>query len=337
MFGQIPDIKRSAGPYRPIIQRIPRVYHQNLPRNPYVYGPGLDITLWNNNGSIEINPLKTQTNPYWLLPDDGVVSIPAGQITPTPRIPFTIDSKLALEVVYLMIEAENFNFTIELYDAKGRHLLMNRAVLADTISGSAQRPYVWIVPWFLDPAQVGNIIYARFQNLDPTTPLNIHPAFACRAFHEYESPPEQVEVWDDYRDIVPFQGPFFYTTDEPLDFDVDATPEGLRSAQIRIGDRASFVAQKVNARTFPVPAAQPSYRIREKNFQRTLSNGFVLENQFAGVGGFPLNYPDSMFLEKNFKWEIEAIGTEVGGEHFITFGGYNIKHLSEWPKFESLR
>lgn len=320
-----------------------------------------------NTGRISVDPGKHSVVPYTLVTEPESVTVPAATSIgintlvggiPTEPIIMPIDNKGPFEIVYSEFQAEiadgnnegdaTADFTVAIFDPKGRLVIMNREVHVQTIAGGfgdalgagfgtalsnvAGRPLVWPETFFIHPVD-GAALFIAFRNL---TTENIKIRFAFHGVRYLH--PQPFEEARKEKEAQYGEGrvswPYFYTTDTNV-FLAGATEQQDRVLRLTDdSDVEVFKLTKFSDNDF-------FSRIIEKDSgERALDNASqdaagaltgVHSSLMWGNAEFPMIPFESMYYERGAKLSLRLInGGVVNNRIFCTMVTRRISHVPDW-------
>jgi len=278
------------------------------------------------------NPLLDWVKPFTLSIEGETLTLPAST-TPQPSepIPMVIDGKGHFEIMQAFFKSQRSEgFTVQLFDADMRPLLMNREVHVATIASgggtstnyetfgaaaSAGRPFRWPETFFMNVEEHGRVIFAVFRNLSTSSNVIRFGLHGQRWFHMQAPQGIANRMQQIYRTRFRTM-PFFYTTDGFVSVVADATTEFT----IRFTDEAWTEVMKIMS----VSTNSFLVRIREtatnKPFMSDVvpaTQGFVHSLCAFGDGEFPFLHWDTDVFEPNFKLTFQFRNTIVSATNVI--------------------
>jgi hypothetical protein len=304
------------------------------------YIPGQPIPTWVKDpetGLIVVNELKRYVKPYTLTTDVASITLAAGALS--EPIPMVIDGKGHFEIFDAFFVSQRAEgFTVELFDpgnlGQERPLLMNREVHVATIasgdgitlpltgalpvSSSPGRPFRWPQSFFMNVADGGGMIVARFRNLNTTQTNVIRFNLVGRRWYHLQAP---WKVANRMAEIFREQArtfPYFFTTDQF----VELTALGTSSPVIRFGDDAYVEWVKGMSSS----TGRYTVRIVETATGKRLMEQPSEDRMVFGNGELPmLNWENSLF-EPNYQLTLELTDlSNATNTVWITLGCRKIK------------
>lgn len=287
-------------------------------------------------GRIVVDPAKKDIFPFTLASEPEEIELPgaspicdhllAGGIIDQPVI-YPIDNKGPFEIVYSQFYAyykegpqagePTGEFTVVIFDAEYRPLLMNREIHAKTIAGgfgsslgagfgtalesSGGRPFVWPETFFMDPSRGGKAIFLGFRNL---TRYKIGLRWVFHGVRYYHPKPFEDAVAEKQLIVGPgrYSFPYFYTTDTDVRLEADESFD----FDIRLTDEADVeIFKMMRVSTYPF-----LWRLQEKAGKRHLDTaGFgplgIAHGVHSDLGWGDAEFPfipfETMYYERNTK------------------------------------
>jgi len=277
-------------------------------------------------GKVVVNELKRYVKPYTMVTDQPTITLAANAIS--DPIPMLIDNKGHFEVYSAFFTSQRAEgFTVKLFDAKGRPILMNREVHVGTIASgggvntgqevftattSAGRPFVWPESFFMNSEENGTMIVAQFRNLSSSQNVIRFGLHGLRWYHLHAPDRIAQRIERIYRDKVRTM-PFFYTTEQRIVL----TGSGTASEDMRFTDEAWTEWVK----SMRVSTGRFNCRIIEKASRKRFMEIEVRDTLVFGNGEFPFLMWEPVLFEPNYKLTFEL--TDLSGSSntiWITLG-----------------
>ena len=323
-------------------------------------------TVDENTGRISVDPGKHGVVPYTLLTEPEAVTIPAARSlggagaslvagVATEPVIMPIDNKGPFEVVYSEFQAEvvatgapTADFTVSIFDPKGRLVLMNREIHIQTIAGGfgdalgagfgtalsnvGGRPLVWPETFFIEPVD-GAALFIGFRNLTNTEIKIRFALHGVRYFHLHPFEKAKKEKEAQYG-AGRVSWPYFYTTDRNVILG-GATEEQNRVLRLTDdSDVEVFKLTKFSDATF-------FSRIIEKDSgERALDNASqdaagaltgVHSSMMWGNAEFPMIPFETMYYERGAKLSLRLVNNGTTNNRvFCTFVTRRIAHVPDW-------
>ena len=269
-----------------------------------------------------INDIKMFVRGYWLTPpekcsDQLPVSLTAfGTPGDTVILTYIIDTQGHFDWAYIMGEISGTvvnGFSLEFFDAQRNRRLQNKPVLSNNMVGSAFRPFMLPEPYFFDVGDSSREIQIIVRNLETTT-RTVSLTLYGRRFYHKEMPPQLAqevrEKWalKGYRTYPYFLAPVEVPANGVV---VDSiAPSGTFTFTFDMDDDADMECRKLLMS--PVSSfASFTFALREREFNRTISNGAILGTLGFGTPEFPVNLLDSFLLERKKQLLLEITNTGI--------------------------
>lgn len=262
-----------------------------------------------------INPAKRSVRPWWLVADRAAdqALVVAGNAT-SAFIPFTIDTTGHYEVSYIMHQATSTNYVVEIFDG-GNNMkkFMNQEIHAETIAGTARRPFVLPESWVFNVEDAPRTIFVRFRDRSGSS-NTIRWCFHGRRWFQKEAiAPVQEAIYRRFQRRERLFSYFLTLDGIPTGSTEDDNTPAIRltADQSVIENRAPYFWTTDEADTELIKMTFRStgvfeFQLREfQNGGRILSNGFIRNTMGMGDGEFPFVFPEGYLLERNHKLGID--------------------------------
>lgn len=299
-----------------------------MPLAPFVQIPKLDAQgqpVIGRDGrvvqAIAVNPVKAHVRGFWLTSAPRLFSLTAA--APRVELNFLIDSQGHFDWAYI-VGQQNNPYLIEFFDPGTSRRLHNRPMHSTNVVGSGRRPFRLPEPYFFNvgDAQREMIVTVTRLTADVT---DAQLTLYGRRFYHKEAPPDVGqeinrkfgEGWRTYSYFL-----------MPREYANDGIPPVLGP-----GASTVFTFEMDNTadtdlhKLMSTSTGAFSFALRERDTNRTISNGVISSVNGWGNAEFPFYFADSFLLERQKQLLCEI--TDLSGQNnsiFLTIAGRRLQY-----------
>lgn len=257
------------------------------------------------DGTLFINKTKKHVRSFWVLgqPKTIVAAVAGTPGASVLGVPFEVDTQGHFEWAYIMAHArnqigvDNKDFLLKIFDPGTRRDLMNDAIHAETICGTARRPGILTETYLLNTENAGRELQISVENLDPLYQNNIEIALHGRRWYHKESPPDVQEEMRNYFQHKERTTHYWLTTKGGVVV-LAAGQELINNAAplMEADDEADTEVFKITSKS----DGPFEFRLRELATGKTISNDYIRVENGWGNAEFPFVFQESLLIERNY-------------------------------------
>jgi hypothetical protein len=271
--------------------------------------------------AIGVNPVKQHVRGYWLVSDPLLFSLTVA--APTVELKFLIDSQGHFDWAYIVGKQDQPYF-IQFFDPGTQRRLQNKPMHSTNVVGSGRRPFRLPEPYFFNVGDAQREVIVTVSRLAADV-TDAQLVLYGRRFYHKEAPPDvgqeiNRKFGEGWRTYSYFLMPKEYGNDgvppvlaagatTTFTFDMDNSADT---------DLHKIMAQSTGAFKFA---------LRERDTNRTISNGTIHSTNGWGNAEFPFYFADSFLLERQKQLLCEI--TDLSGDDnsiFLTMAGRRLQY-----------
>jgi len=274
--------------------------------NPVIGPDGKPVTgIVPNEEKRAVRDFTVITNPLTITLAAGSAAAPGAP----EEVQFVIDTQGHFEWISF-IGVSTGNFLINFHDLSAtQRKLQNKGIHSSNIMGIARRPFRLPEPYLVNVRDGKRVITAILQDISQS-PNTVRLALRGRRYYTRETVPN-VAAYNDakFKGLERTYSYFLMPTEFRVDgFNPDPIPGGGTALfTFRTDDDAETDIQKAMV----VSTGPFEFTLREKSTNRTLSNGFVIDQAGWGNAQFAFHFVDSYLLERTKDLVMEV--TDLSG------------------------
>ncbi len=256
------------------------------------------------------NPIKDHVRGFHIKTDPEVVTLtPFGTAGDSAELLFKIDSQGHFDWAYFLGTSQD-QFFITFEDPGRQTKLQNRPILSNNIMGSGQRPYRLPEPYFFDIGDSDRQLTVKIRNIAAVNNEIRMVLYGRRFYHKEAQPDIAIEmnrrIGAHWRTAPYWMMPKeFPTNDNTLP---TAVP-GLGTTVFTFVADDEFDTDLHKFTAFSNGAFE--FTLREKDTNRLISNGQMLNTFGWGTAQFPYHLCDTLFLERRKELQMQV--TDLSG------------------------
>lgn len=273
------------------------------------------------------NLVKGCVRSFWIPPEEGRTSTLAGNAS--TELTFLVDYQGHFDWAYIVGQSTGA-YLLEFFDPAHQRRLSNKPIHSTTIVGSARRPFRLPETYFVNVGNSQRVITCRITDITGTQNV-IELVLYGRRFYHKEAPADvALEIQRKYAETLSYYAYFLAPREagegaaNPLLGAVTVPASATRTYTFDMDNDAHTVLKKLMA----VADGAFTFRFRDRDTNRYLSNGVIHQLDGFGNAEFPFIFADPYLLEANKQLLIDVTDLSAAeNDIYFTLAGNRLDFL----------